>query len=122
MGRGGRPYLELSLRASRPACYTKLIVAGADYVLLQDTLVMAKLLQPSLVVLEDVDLIGSHRDGPFAAGKVLNLLLNEMDGLARDARVLFVLTTNRPEVLEPALACSGREAGSGLPPARLGKL
>ena len=35
---------------------------------------------------------------------MLNLLLKEMDGLARDARVLFVLTTNRPEVLEPALA------------------
>ncbi|MGZ8203738.1 MAG: AAA family ATPase [Burkholderiales bacterium] len=84
--------------------YTKLIVAGADYLLLQDTLVMARLLQPALVVLEDVDLVGGDRDGPYAAGKVLNLLLNEMDGLARDARVLFVLTTNRPEVLEPALA------------------
>ncbi len=31
-------------------------------------------------------------------------LLNEMDGLAEDADVLFVLTTNRVEVLEPALA------------------
>ena len=38
------------------------------------------------------------------AGGTLNLLLNEMDGLAPEARVLFVLTTNRPEVLEPALA------------------
>ena len=84
--------------------FTKLIVAGADYVLLQDTLVMARLLQPTLVVLEDVDLVGADRDGPYAAGKMLNLLLNEMDGLARDARILFVLTTNRPEVLEPALA------------------
>ena len=27
-----------------------------------------------------------------------------MDGLREDADVLFVLTTNRPEVLEPALA------------------
>ena len=35
---------------------------------------------------------------------MLNLLLNEMDGLAPEARMLFVLTTNRPEVLEPALA------------------
>ncbi|MFX4971138.1 AAA family ATPase, partial [Acinetobacter baumannii] len=31
-------------------------------------------------------------------------LLNEMDGLADDVDVLFVLTTNRPEILEPALA------------------
>jgi ATP-dependent 26S proteasome regulatory subunit len=35
---------------------------------------------------------------------MLNLLLNEMDGVAPEARLLFVLTTNRPEVLEPALA------------------
>src|SRR5206468_373362 len=31
-------------------------------------------------------------------------LLNEMDGLREDADVLFVLTTNRPDILEPALA------------------
>ena len=31
-------------------------------------------------------------------------LLNEMDGLAEDADVLFFLTTNRPDLLEPALA------------------
>jgi ATP-dependent 26S proteasome regulatory subunit len=31
-------------------------------------------------------------------------LLNEMDGLAEDIDVVFVLTTNRPDLLEPALA------------------
>jgi ATP-dependent 26S proteasome regulatory subunit len=31
-------------------------------------------------------------------------LLNEMDGLAEDMDVLFLLTTNRTDVLEPALA------------------
>jgi ATP-dependent 26S proteasome regulatory subunit len=34
----------------------------------------------------------------------LNRLLNEMDGLKQDADILFVLTTNRPEQLESALA------------------
>src|SRR5262249_3923972 len=34
----------------------------------------------------------------------LNQLLNEMDGLKENTDVLFILTTNRPEVLEPALA------------------
>src|SRR5262249_39038427 len=33
-----------------------------------------------------------------------NKLLNEMDGLQADAEVLFILTTNRPEALEEALA------------------
>jgi len=31
-------------------------------------------------------------------------LLNEMDGLAEDVDVVFVLTTNRADLLEPALA------------------
>jgi ATP-dependent 26S proteasome regulatory subunit len=35
---------------------------------------------------------------------MLNELLNEMDGLKQDADILFVLTTNRPEQLEGALA------------------
>jgi ATP-dependent 26S proteasome regulatory subunit len=35
---------------------------------------------------------------------LLNKLLNEMDGLKEDAEILFVLTTNRPEQLEGALA------------------
>ena len=30
--------------------------------------------------------------------------LNEMDGIANDAEVIFLLTTNRPDLLEPALA------------------
>lgn len=38
------------------------------------------------------------------ANSLLFELLNQMDGLAEDADVLFLLTTNRPEILEPALA------------------
>jgi ATP-dependent 26S proteasome regulatory subunit len=41
--------------------------------------------------------------GPYEEA-LLNKLLNEMDGLREDADVLFILTTNRPEQLEPALA------------------
>jgi ATP-dependent 26S proteasome regulatory subunit len=57
------------------------------------------------VVIEDVDLIASDRDdmGPCEES-LLNKLLNEMDGLKQDADILFVLTTNRPEALEGALA------------------
>jgi ATP-dependent 26S proteasome regulatory subunit len=35
---------------------------------------------------------------------LLNKLLNEMDGLRADTSTLFLLTTNRPEQLEAALA------------------
>lgn len=40
-----------------------------------------------------------------------------MDGIGNDANVLFLLTTNRPEVLEDAIAYShenGRAAASNL--------
>ena len=53
---------------------------------------------------------GPHRPGQrstVAAPAIrflLNKLLNEMDGLRPDADILFVLTTNRPEVLEEAPA------------------
>jgi cell division protease FtsH len=35
---------------------------------------------------------------------VLFELLNQMDGVEEDADIVFLLTTNRPDLLEPALA------------------
>jgi ATP-dependent 26S proteasome regulatory subunit len=67
---------------------------------------LARFLQPAMVVLEDVDLIARDRGSMRSTCEesVLNQLLNEMDGLREEAFVLFVLTTNRPEQLEAALA------------------
>jgi ATP-dependent 26S proteasome regulatory subunit len=66
---------------------------------------LARLLQPSIVVLEDADLIARSRESlPNPMQEVLlNRLLNEMDGLREDAEILFILTTNHPESLEAAL-------------------
>ena len=57
-----------------------------------------------MVVVEDVDLIAEDRGEHPGQHPLLFQLLNEMDGLAEDADVVFVLTTNRADVLEPALA------------------
>jgi ATP-dependent 26S proteasome regulatory subunit len=59
-----------------------------------------------MIVIEDVDLIARERGHIQHPGQesLLNTLLNEMDGLREDADVLFILTTNRPDQLEPALA------------------
>src|SRR5829696_1581043 len=66
---------------------------------------LAKRLAPSLVVLEDVELVAQERVfGPFGSSPVLFELMNEMDGMGEDADVAWVLTTNRPDALEPALA------------------
>jgi ATPase family associated with various cellular activities (AAA) len=84
---------------------TTLLVTGTGQGLIERCCTMARTLQPSLVVIEDVDLIAEERTRPDAAcPPLLFELLNQMDGLAEDADVMFLLTTNRPELLEPALA------------------
>jgi cell division protease FtsH len=66
---------------------------------------LARMLEPATLILEDVDLIGAEREGQeVRANALLFELLNQMDGLAEDADILFILTTNRPKYLEPALA------------------
>jgi ATP-dependent Clp protease adapter protein ClpS len=85
--------------------HTTLIITAAQIALLAQYMNLARLLQPSMVVIEDVDLIARDRNrmGPCEES-LLNELLNEMDGLKQDADILFILTTNRPEELESALA------------------
>ncbi|MEA2862086.1 MAG: hypothetical protein QOC84_42 [Bradyrhizobium sp.] len=91
--------------ASNLPGHTTLIITAAQVALLAQYMSLARLLQPAMVVIEDVDLIARDRDdmGPCEES-MLNALLNEMDGLKQDAEILFILTTNRPEQLEGALA------------------
>jgi cell division protease FtsH len=86
--------------------HTTLLVSAEQVGLLGEYMTLARLLQPSVVVIEDVDLIARDRAemGSPCEEVLLNKLLNEMDGLREDADILFLLTTNRPEALEAALA------------------
>lgn len=86
--------------------HTTLLISAEQVGLLAEYMTLARLLQPSMVVIEDVDLIARDRaDMDNVCSEVLlNKLLNEMDGLKAEADILFVLTTNRPESLEAALA------------------
>jgi hypothetical protein len=85
---------------------TTLIITAEQVGLLAHYMTLARLLQPAMVVIEDVDLIARSRDQMDGACNevLLNRLLNEMDGLQENADILFVLTTNRPQDLEAALA------------------
>jgi ATPase family associated with various cellular activities (AAA) len=65
---------------------------------------VARVLAPSVVVIEDVDLIAEERGPRMGQHALLLALLNEMDGLGEDLDVAFLLTTNRPDLLEAALA------------------
>src|SRR5262249_35565048 len=84
---------------------TVIILTGRSLGLIEQSCAMARALQPSTIIIEDVDLIAEERTHQgHACTAILFELLNQMDGLGDDADVLFVLTTNRPDILEPALA------------------
>jgi AAA+ superfamily predicted ATPase/ATP-dependent Clp protease adapter protein ClpS len=85
--------------------HTTLLVTSEQAALIGEYFTLARLLQPSLLVIEDADLIARAREdiGGPCAEVLLNKLLNEMDGLKEDADIFFILTTNRPEQLEGAL-------------------
>jgi SpoVK/Ycf46/Vps4 family AAA+-type ATPase len=84
--------------------YTRLIVTGRALIGVGAVTEMARELQPAVVVLEDVDLVAEERSMGPASSPVLFDLLDAMDGAAPDADLLFLLTTNRADLLEPALA------------------
>ena len=101
----GKTHCIRYLAGSLPG-HTTLLITAEEMGLLPEYMALARLLQPALVVIEDADLIARERtERDSACDEVmLNRLLNELDGLRERADVFFVLTTNRPETLEPALA------------------
>jgi DNA polymerase III delta prime subunit len=82
---------------------TTILLNGNSVKHLEDACTLARALQPATVVIDDVDLVALERTRRHA-NPLLFELLNQMDAVTDDADVLFLLTTNRPEVLEPALA------------------
>jgi hypothetical protein len=84
--------------------YTRLVLTGRALIGVGSVTELARDLQPSVVVLEDVDLVAEDRSMGPASSPVLFDLLDAMDGAAPDADLLFLLTTNRADLLEPALA------------------
>lgn len=84
--------------------HTVVILTGASLGMIQAASSLARMLQPAMVVLEDVDLIAEMREHYAGGNPFLFQVLNEMDGVAEDADIVFLLTTNRADLLEPALA------------------
>ena len=83
---------------------TAIVISGAALRFIGEACAIARTLQPSIVVVEDVELAAEPR-GPHAPLDPLLLqLLSEMEGLSDDANVTFLLTTNRADLLEEALA------------------
>ena len=69
---------------------------------------------PCIVFIDEIDTIGTKRDGGSNLGgndereQTLNQLLTEMDGFDATKGVVILAATNRPESLDPALTRPGR--------------
>ncbi|MDQ6817646.1 MAG: AAA family ATPase [Actinomycetota bacterium] len=83
---------------------TTILLTGRGLGLIEQALAIGRDLAPATFVFEDIDLVAAERTMQFGSEGVLFELLNQMEGLAEDEDLLFLLTTNRPDIIEPALA------------------
>ena len=83
---------------------TVIVLAGGALRLVRLAAETARALQPAIIVLEDCDLIAEDRSFHDGPQPLLFEVLDAMDGLGSDSDVAFVLTTNRADLLERALA------------------
>jgi ATPase family protein associated with various cellular activities (AAA) len=83
---------------------TVIVISGRALDRIREACSVARTLQPAAVVVEDVDLIAEERTARDGEHPLLFQLLNEMEGLNSASDVTFLLTTNRADLLEPALA------------------
>ncbi len=68
---------------------------------------------PSIIFLDEIDAVGRKRGTGLGGGhdereQTLNAILSEMDGFSRDEGIIVIASTNRPDVLDPALLRPGR--------------
>ena len=81
---------------------TAVVLTGSSIRFVTPAAELARTFQPAIVVLEDIDLVAMERHS--SPQPLLFEVLDALDGLDGDADVAFVMTTNRVEVLERALA------------------
>ncbi len=98
-------------------------ISGSDFVEMfvgvgasrvRDLFKQAKENSPCIIFLDEIDAVGRRRGGGFSSGghdereQTLNAILVEMDGFDANTQVIVIASTNRPDVLDPALTRPGR--------------
>ncbi len=73
----------------------------------------AKSAGKAIIFIDEIDAIGKRRGGGHTGGhqeqeQTLNQILTEMDGFDNSSTIVVIASTNRPDVLDPALLRSGR--------------
>ena len=95
-------------------------ISGSDFVEMfvgvgasrvRDLFEQGKKNAPCIVFIDEIDAVGRHRGAGLGGGhdereQTLNQLLVEMDGFESNEGVILISATNRPDVLDPALAAT----------------
>jgi cell division protease FtsH len=79
----------------------------------RDMFEQAKKNSPCIIFIDEIDAVGRHRGAGLGGGndereQTLNQLLVEMDGFDPSEAIIVIASTNRPDVLDPALLRPGR--------------
>ncbi len=79
----------------------------------RDLFERAKSESPAIVFVDEIDAVGRHRGAGLGGGhdereQTLNQILVEMDGFETGTNVIVLASTNRPDILDPALLRPGR--------------
>ena len=99
-----------------------LSISGSDFVEMyvgvgasrvRDLFDQAKKMAPAIIFIDEIDAVGRKRGSGLGGGhdekeQTLNQLLVEMDGFGKNEGVIVLATTNRPDILDPALLRPGR--------------
>lgn len=88
--------------ASKMKDNTAIVVSGSALANPRHFCELAKKLQPSLVILEDVDLVYGNRERNFNVA-ALGDLMDELDGFGNSDKAIFILTTNSIDRVEDAI-------------------
>ena len=98
-------------------------ISGSDFVEMfvgvgasrvRDLFKQAKENSPCIIFLDEIDAVGRRRGSGFSSGghdereQTLNAILVEMDGFDSNDQVIVIASTNRVDVLDPALTRPGR--------------
>jgi cell division protease FtsH len=89
------------------------LFVGVGAARVRDLFEQAKKVQPAIVFIDEIDAVGRQRGAGLGGGndereQTLNQILTEMDGFEKNATVVVMAATNRPDVLDPALLRPGR--------------
>jgi cell division protease FtsH len=86
---------------------------GVGAARVRDLFDQAKRNAPCIVFVDEIDAVGRHRGAGLGGGhdereQTLNQILVEMDGFESSSNVIVLASTNRPDILDPALLRPGR--------------